>query len=69
MHIETIEDIENVVAKITEAHGDAEVAHSLEDDLYESVLRRIADGPKGTAKELAYAALATKELDFPRWCA
>lgn len=47
---------------------DDELAHSMEDALWEDVLRAIADGAPNAA-ELAKAALATKELDFARWCA
>lgn len=69
MKIETVEDVENMVKVIELIQGDAESAHSMEDDLYEAVLRYIADGNQQKLQEIAYTALATKELDFDRWCA
>ena len=66
----TLEDVQAKVKEIRDiGASDPEVAHSKEDALYESILQFIAEGPKGLHKELAYAALETKEEDFPRWCA
>lgn len=42
-------------------------AHAREDDLYEAVLRAIANGDPNS-QALAQAALKTKELKFSRWC-
>lgn len=55
------------VAKAAAA-GDAESAHDLEDKLFVDVLTEIAKG-EGDAAELAKAALRSRELEFPRWCA
>lgn len=58
----------HAVSRIREAAGDAEKAHALEDALYQDVLRAIADGAE-KPQELAAAALAAFEINFPRWCA
>ena len=63
-----VAEIEERIAQIEAiGYADPEVGHSKEDQLWEDVLQAIADGPKGAAKELAYAALGTRELYFPRW--
>lgn len=47
---------------------DDESAHSDEDKLRALVLQAVVEGHPD-AKELARIALATKDLDFARWCA
>jgi hypothetical protein len=64
----TVAGVEKRVAKIAKHQNDSEEAHSLEDRLYEDVLEAIAKGHP-LARELAAAALGTKELHFPRWYA
>lgn len=51
------------------AFEDPETAHSLEDSLYEEVMRSIADGTCDDARACAAAVLETKDLDFERWYA
>lgn len=48
---------------------DPEAAHSVEDDLYERVLRHIAEEGAGNPAAIAKEALRTKDFNFPRWCA
>lgn len=65
----TVEEVRARIEDIKAVVADAERAHSLEDSLYEDILRAIAtdrcDDPKGCAA----AALSTQDIDFPRWCA
>ncbi len=67
----TIEDIETDVAAIQAAadEGDDEKAHSLENSLFENVLRAIADGSVEDPEDVAQAALASCDIDFARRCA
>ena len=65
----TIEWIGEQVAAIRECVGDPDSAHSMEDDLYRIVLEHIGAGKVDDPALCACAALETKELDFPRWCA
>jgi hypothetical protein len=66
----TVEDVERQVARIEHARGDDEVAHCLEDELHQDVLRAIAIGDhEDEPSALAEAALKTKAIDFSRWCA
>jgi len=64
----TLQEIEAAVQNIVDLSWDPEVAHSREDDLYESVLRFIASG-QSDAAPLAAAVLKTKDIEFTRWCA
>lgn len=64
----TVNDVKKRVAKIAATKGDDEVAHSMEDSLYEDVLQAIADNhpdPGGLAAE----ALKTRDIRFDRHCA
>ncbi len=54
------------IAKI--APFDDEAAHSMEDDLFQDVLRAIAGGNANPA-ELANLALTSCNIHFNRWCA
>lgn len=72
----TIKEVKAKVAEIaTLGARDSERAHAVEDDLFEAVLRAIAnDTASGTAvprgvRALARAALKTKRFTFPRWSA
>lgn len=64
----TLADVEARVQNVREMTGDAEVAHSEEDQLYKDVLAAIAAGQRG-AKDLAAAALKAAEIDYERWYA
>ena len=57
------------VAKISSVSGDDEVAHGMEDDLYEEFVRYVALAGPSVLSEIAKKVLSTKELDFARWCA
>lgn len=63
----TVDDVKAKVQEIFDARHDDEVAHNREDALYEAVLEAIAQGASNPS-ELAEAALATRGLDFHRWC-
>lgn len=49
--------------------GDPEGAHSYEDQLAWDVLRTIAEGLSADPASICRASLASRDLDFPRWCA
>lgn len=71
----TIKDVETRVKEISTFVSDPEAAHSLEDALFVDILEAIcASWPLSgmtpeLAKGLALAALRSREIDFPRWCA
>jgi hypothetical protein len=70
LNIRTVADVEREVARIESARGDDEIAHTLEDDLHQDVLRAIATGDhEDEPSALAEAALKTRAIDFSRWCA
>lgn len=48
--------------------GDAEIAHLVEDQIRDDVLRAIANGADAPAA-LARRALETGKISFSRWCA
>lgn len=61
----------DVVARVEEIRANrcfTEDAHGMEDQLYEDVLREIADGNPHAA-ELAREAIKTQEIRFARWYA
>ena len=62
-------DVRKKVGEIAESLDDPEKAHSLEDDLYELVIKAIAQGNTDDIHGLCLEALNTKKIDFPRWCA
>ncbi len=64
-----IKDVIDQVKEIKEEQLDPEVAHLLEDNLYEQVLKEIAFGSCSNPKFLAKEALKTKNISFRRWCA
>lgn len=63
----TVDDARAWVARIRDVADDAESAHGMEDALWVEVLRTIASGATERPSGLALAALATLEIDFPRW--
>jgi hypothetical protein len=66
----TIDDVAAAVERIRGmACDDSEAAHIAEDELWERVLRYIADGKADDPQHLALVALETKKIDFHRWCA
>lgn len=64
----TIEEVCYTVATIEAIAHDYERAHGLEDELYEAVLKAIADNAPNAAL-LAHYALKTKDIEFARYCA
>jgi hypothetical protein len=62
----TVEDIKRRVAKIDAEKDDDETAHGSEDQLWEDVLKAIADGAEDPAA-LAREALKTRDIEFSRW--
>jgi hypothetical protein len=63
-----VKDVIERVKAIELASGDCEIAHSMEDSLWGDVLQAIAQGaPHGDL--LAEAVLATRNIEFPRYCA
>ena len=65
----TVSDVKRCVEDIAAIKHDDEMAHSLEDMLYEDVLKAIAAGECEDPQECAKIALMTAEIDFARWCA
>ena len=61
----TVEDVIKRVAEIRAKAGDDEVAHGMEDQLHQDVLREIAAG-NTQAAALAREALRTEEIEFCR---
>lgn len=64
----TIDEVAARIEKIKERVGDNESAHAEEDELYETVLRSIADGAEN-AQALAAAAIKAYDIDYQRWYA
>lgn len=64
-----IKDVIDGVKEIKEEQSDPEVAHLLEDNLYEQVLNEIAFGKCSNSKKIAKEALKTKDIPFKRWYA
>ncbi|MBD0888705.1 hypothetical protein GRI01_00410 [Lactobacillus gasseri] len=64
-----IKDVIDGVKEIKEEQSDPEVAHLLEDNLYEQVLNEIAFGKCSNSKKIAKEALKTKDIPFSRWYA
>ncbi|MCT3603131.1 hypothetical protein EFS28_07400 [Lactobacillus acidophilus] len=67
-------DIKHVQASIADIKAfasmrDYESAHALEDRFYAHVLLSIANGKCKDPAKLASAALKSRKLHFPRWCA
>jgi hypothetical protein len=62
----TVDQVVARVAEIQQMSDDDENAHSSEDELWEDVLRAIADGASQPAS-LAAVALRTKGISFARW--
>jgi len=65
----TVKDVLQQVENVRHLKHDPEAAHCLEDELWDNVLMAIAGDIGANPQELAKAALKTKEIDFPRWCA
>lgn len=65
----TREEIEARIKEIKNRSHDDEIAHSLEDQLYENFIEWIAESAGNEAGELAELVLTTREISFARWCA
>ena len=63
-----MEEIEKRIAEIAEEAGDAEWAHTREDDLYLDFIRFVAD-QEGPYSLMAKLLLTTQDLNFERWYA
>lgn len=61
-----IEDVIEQVKEIKDEELDPEVAHLLEDNLYEQVLNAIASSKCSDPKSFAKEALKTKDILFRR---
>lgn len=69
-----VADVKRMLDEITQEvnKGDDEGAHSLQDEMYEAVLKAISemmDPGSTSARNLAAAALQVQGFDFARWCA
>lgn len=65
----TRDDVADRIAAIRRKRHDPEVAHALEDDLFQSFARHVAEAGPPDLAEVARAALTVLDIDFPRWCA
>jgi phosphosulfolactate phosphohydrolase-like enzyme len=63
------QDVTNALATIRAAKGDDERQHALEDALYASVLKAIANGTADDPVGLARLAITSSRIKFSRWCA
>lgn len=63
----TVADIEARVEAIKPMIYDGEKAHTMQDELYEDVLKAISERNCVHAQECAKTALKVKKLDFSRW--
>jgi len=63
----TLDDVRVVLDCIKQLAGDDEVAHSIEDQLHQAVLRMFANGVANAS--LAQTALLSLKIEFERWCA
>lgn len=64
----TLAEVKDTVRNINDSKGDFEMAHDMEDDLYENVLKEVVvNNPE--ARAMAREALKTKHIDFARYCA
>ncbi len=65
----TVKEVKDIVNSFTDSQNeDYEEMHIEEDDMYEDVLRAIADGDPHS-KLLAREALKSKNVEFARWYA
>lgn len=58
-----------IIKAIGEDYIDDEVAHVMEDELHQAVLKYVASVSDIYAQEMAGIALTTSKLKFARWCA
>lgn len=65
------EDVKLRLEDIRSASGDPECAHGLEDRLRADVLKAIMRGKvkRKDIEAVCRLALATDNIEFPRWCA
>ena len=68
-YLNTVEHVRRRLEDIAASRGDAERAHSMEDDMHQAVLRSIAEGVSEDPAGCAKAALESLNISFPRWCA
>lgn len=61
--------VEGIIKEIMEISGDDEMAHSLEDTLYQNIIAAIANEEIVDAKKCCELALKSADIDFARWCA
>lgn len=65
----TLEEIKERINKINEYSYDDEMAHGIEDSLYQDFILFIANEDLGSISEKAKLILTTKDIKFSRWCA
>lgn len=65
--IKTEQEAEAMLERIRNAAGDDEVAHGLEDDLWEGVLEAIAANFCEDPRSVAATALQSRQIKFERW--
>jgi hypothetical protein len=67
----TLPVIEEYIQRIKDAVDDPEMAHGLEDDLFEMFIATVAVDKRTPdfLRVWAQVVLTAKDIDFPRWCA
>lgn len=65
----TLQEIKRTVKAIDDVQSDPEVAHGLEDTLFENFTRHVAKMGDDELQKMARAVLKSKKIDFPRWMA
>lgn len=67
--INMLEKILDGIRRINENIEDPELAHIIEDDLYEEFVRFICNNTDPPFRDYAKLLLTTKNMDFSRWYA
>lgn len=65
----TLKYINKRLAEIHKKHGDPELQHKIEAELYFEVLQSIAEGDCEDPKACANEALKSMQIEFARWYA
>jgi hypothetical protein len=65
----TLDEIKDRVGRVKARVSDPEVAHGLEDELRDDLLKALAEGRVSDPAAAAQIALETNNFNFPRWCA
>jgi len=62
-------EVREMVVNLSAGRYDPEAWHETEDAIHQAVLEAIAEGRCADPAAAAREALATRDIQFPRWCA